>query len=190
MPDMKALALAAMMMMTGMMAADLTVQVRDDAGLAKGRLNEALKEAAWILGRAGVQVAWVVCGEAVTCVESADPRLMVLTLMDKDPKNVAEAALGFAMPFTHRGNHAAAMVPRVARFVAGFPGETNADVLAAVIAHELGHLLFRTNKHGEGIMQARWDKGECARWLSGRWCSARSRRRSCGKVCGSGWREC
>jgi hypothetical protein len=36
------------------------------------------------------------------------------------------------------------------------PHYRDCNILASVIAHELGHLLLQSPQHGEGIMKANW----------------------------------
>jgi hypothetical protein len=142
-------------------AAEITVQVHNDAGLPEHKVSLALAEAAWIMRLAGVTVHWTRCTGAVDCQESPDPRLLVISINADAPSDLSKTALGFALPFTARGNHAAAFVGKVASFTQNhlLGASEDPSVLGAVIAHELGHLLLKSNEHGDGIMRADWQSG-------------------------------
>ena len=139
-------------------AAEITVQVRNEAGLPEHKVALALAEAGWIMGLAGVGVHWTRCTIAGDCLESPDPRLLVISINEDAPSNLRKSALGFALPFTARGNHAAAFAGKVASFTQNhlLGAAEDPSVLGAVIAHELGHLLLRSDEHGDGIMRADW----------------------------------
>ena len=66
-------------------------------------------------------------------------------------------ALGFAL-LQGQSNRAAAVYPKIAALVADYPQYANCALLGSVIAHELGHLLYRSTRHGEGVMNANWGK--------------------------------
>lgn len=65
-------------------------------------------------------------------------------------------ALAFALPFTDGTTAFTVMYNRI-QFVAGRSGREQA-ILAHVLAHEIGHVLQRTDRHvGTGVMKAYWN---------------------------------
>ncbi len=123
-----------------------------------------------ILARGGVTAEWQEgrairrghAGDKPSAGEAA-PVLVTLRLMDAPAKPSADTTsrtLGFAVldPETGRGDLTTVYVNRVltlARRAHGSPGE----LLGAVIAHEIGHVLLGSQQHGRsGVMQAEWSE--------------------------------
>ncbi len=143
---------------------EITVQVFNNANAPWREVREAEVEAAWIFKKAGIAVHWVECptetpanGEDMVCQQPDNPRLFVLSIINRKVPNLAENALGFAL-VQGQANHAAAIYPKVSAMVAENPEYQNCALLGSVMAHELGHLLFRSTRHGEGIMNGNWGK--------------------------------
>jgi hypothetical protein len=138
----------------------ITVQVYNSASLPEIKISQALAEAAWILRRGGIGVEWIRCTGPEDCQESPDPRLLVFRLNPDSPSDVGERALGFSLPFTARANHGAVFASRIARFSKEHLSGASEEpfILGAVIVHEIGHLLLRSDEHGGGIMRANWEK--------------------------------
>jgi hypothetical protein len=109
-------------------------------------------------------VHWVECpvlqrerGGDQLCKESDDPRLFVVSINAVEPPEQSDTALGFAL-IHGRANHAAAVYPRIAAQTANDSVYQDACLLGNVMAHELAHLLFRSARHGEGIMRSNWTR--------------------------------
>ena len=65
-------------------------------------------------------------------------------------------SLGFALPFADGTTAITVMYNRV-QFVTDKPTRQQA-ILAHVLAHEIGHVLQRTNQHAQtGVMKAHWN---------------------------------
>lgn len=147
----------------------LTIQVFDETAIGRSALRSAEEEAARIFARSGIDVTFTNCplpdprrfGKQI-CPEPDDPRVFSLWVRAEDDRTIrtTDTALGFSMPLAPRANHFSAIYPRVKEFASRGDGVGSSKVLAAVIAHELGHLLFRSNLHGGGIMRARWSETE------------------------------
>jgi hypothetical protein len=134
---------------------EITVHVYNNAGVPDPKVTRALSEAGHILGKAGFAVNWVLCPAG--CEESPDPRLLVFSFNAEAATDLPDSALGFALPFTERGNHAAAFLSKVSRFSQFHAAAADDDsILGSVVAHEIGHLLLRSNQHGPGIMATGW----------------------------------
>jgi hypothetical protein len=98
------------------------------------------------------------------------PRDIWLEILQERPKNMPRDPAGFAVlaPSQRLSDSYAAVSFAM---VASRAREMNApevDVLAAAIAHELGHLLLRTSSHGRtGIMKQRLDREQIERMGQG-----------------------
>ena len=101
-----------------------------------------------IFRRAGVDVLW-------TAEPACAPKELCIALLQTRPGGLSGDAAGYAVLDRHPP-YAAIVLPDVARTA----GETGVDLgtaLGAVLAHELGHLLFGTNGHSTGVMSSRFD---------------------------------
>ena len=133
------------------------------ANVPEETLSTAEREAGWMFSKADIEVSWVGCplprreraGNQV-CKQTADPLLFVFSIVDSAPNaDIEESTLGFALPFTATANHAAALYSKINELANQQSVEVH-YLLAHVIAHEVAHLLFRSFRHGDGIMRAKW----------------------------------
>jgi len=150
---------------TGAARVVMTVQVYNAAGATESEIRKALGGAGRVLRQANVEAHWVECGSSVRdrmgvpgCVQRSEPGLFVLSILPEDPRGGGNA-LGFTV-LAGRRNGAAVIYPRVVSMLKDNPQYADCNLLASVIAHELGHLLLRSSQHGEGIMKAHWDAGD------------------------------
>lgn len=150
--------------------ARVTVQIYNTAKLPERIVSGAEAQADWMFQKAGIEVTWVNCppvererGADQVCKQYADPGLFVFSIVEEAPDAaIHDCTLGFALPFAGSGNHAAALSPKIA----GLADQYRLDfhiVLGHVIAHELGHLLFRSTAHGDGIMRSSWNENDVMR---------------------------
>jgi hypothetical protein len=143
----------------------MTVQVMNNANVPDPEVRMAETEAGLMFQRAGIEIHWLDCrpqtpGVAEPACKSIDePMLFVLSITAGTAPNGSGTALGYALMQGH-GNHAAALYPRVAELVKSHPEYANSTILGSVLAHELAHLVFHTTQHGEGVMRAKWDRGD------------------------------
>lgn len=137
----------------------ITVQVVNNANVAEGELRRAKAEAGWMFERAGIEVRWTECGGAVACKAVDEPMLFVLSITAGGSPNGSETALGYAL-MQGNANHAAVLYPRIAALVESNPEYRDSTVLGSVMAHELGHLVFRSTRHGGGVMRAKWERDD------------------------------
>ncbi len=151
---------------------EIVVQVYNFAGVEQATVARGEREAEWIFLKTGIAVRWVNCplpdlsrGPDQRCQETEDPLLFTVGIVTNPLPGVAsDIALGFALPFTGRANHAGVIYSKVAEFQQQNSGVLNrGELLGHVIAHELGHLLSRSSRHGHGIMQASWNETELKR---------------------------
>lgn len=96
------------------------------------------------------------------CKVARPARDLRLQLLLHAPQGVATGTLGYSLPCAGFGIDSTIFVDRCEgvtyQSLASF-----SKVLAYVMAHELGHLLLRSNEHSPtGLMRARWDR---ASWI-------------------------
>jgi hypothetical protein len=71
------------------------------------------------------------------------------------PSTFHPGALAYAAPFAGGGRQIHILYDRV---LAAYSASATPDVLAHVLAHEIGHILIGTDGHASsGVMKARWD---------------------------------
>lgn len=148
----------------------LTVLVFDYAGLDAKSLASTAEQAAALFRRVNVFIVWEQCRtelqpQAQPCALVADPSVLALRILpatlppfDRD----GGETFGFAFPPRTNGfaNVAAVFWNRV-RNQAESKKMEPATLLAAVIAHEAGHLLLGPNSHFTvGLMKGVWDDHE------------------------------
>lgn len=139
----------------------IRVQVQNRAGAPPAEVLQAEEQAGMVYRDAGIEVEWINCpGERVAACREADtPSLFVLTLGRERQARKGDERYGFALAFGD-SNHAAVIYPRVDAATKESPAYRGCGLLGMVMAHELGHLLFRSTRHGEGVMKAKWNEGD------------------------------
>ncbi len=149
--------------------AQITVQVWNVARAPEHEVQQALEDASWILRQAGIAAQWIRCGNpavdgraARECYPRSEPGLFVFSILPEDPRGgIPGDALGFAV-LAGRRNGAAAIYSRIVTLLRNNPHYAECNILASVIAHELGHLLLGSAQHAGGIMKANWDAADFA----------------------------
>ena len=147
----------------------IDVQVHNAANVPQSDVRRSLAEAVRILRQAGIELQWIECGNSVGegaglpgCQTRTRPGLFVLSLLGEAPRaDTGRDALGFAVLAGNR-NGATVISSRVASLQKHYPQNAECDITGAVIAHELGHLLLGSGKHGDGIMKANWEPADLA----------------------------
>lgn len=149
----------------------VTVRVCQAAGLPSRVEQRALAEAKAVLRAARVEVRWRQC----TCEDRdqaggsdapPEPSELVLRMIRTGAhRQGMSVTLGDALVNRHTGAGvlATVYVHRVA-WLADAADADSAVLLGRVTAHELGHLLMRTNVHARvGLMRRRWTLEEIQR---------------------------
>lgn len=149
------------------MAAEVTVHIHNEAKVAGAALRDAIDVAKRAFREARVPVRWVTCPEE-SCSNSGE---FIYELVIASTRAEAAASSTFAMGYSlivagQAPVYAKVLLPRVMQY-AEFADVRVSTVLGYSIAHEVAHLLLRSNSHGNfGIMQARWSRSD-ARLLGG-----------------------
>jgi len=149
------------------------IRVYDYADVPKGIWTWAVRQAGEIFRRAGVETTWMrFTGPGTEAVERkhtlalADAPGLKLRILPRSAAyapGVTEDTTGYALVPAEFGKaaYAAVFYDRVVLAaqvsVWGEPEEMQGEILAHVMAHELGHLLLGSNCHSRtGIMRAGW----------------------------------
>ncbi len=151
------------------------VRVYNLANVSNSTLKHALGVAAQLFAHVGVSLLWTAGpnnsleGRTTDFTEqrSFSDQLggrdyLVVTIAKGPGKDVRPGLSGFALPFARTGANAMVFNDRVEKlsFEIG-AGPDVGTLLGAAIAHELGHVLMRSQVHSSrGLMKARWGDQE------------------------------
>jgi hypothetical protein len=148
----------------------LAVFVYDRAKVSPVTLEEAERDAAWVLAQS-VDIAWVNCPPQATSPACTHPPAAfhaTLRLIPR-PLTLPDAACGVAFLSDEGGAYADVFLDHVKR-LRGVDEHVNlAPILGHVMAHEIGHLLLGSHSHSRsGIMQGRWHQDQLSEIFEGR----------------------
>jgi hypothetical protein len=148
----------------------ITVRVYDYARVSRAIFQGAELNAAKILRKAGIDTAWLDCpieAEAaaapLACQQAAGPAEIIVRIL---PRLAAGsglhrgATLGFSVvpPGNEWGTYASVFFDLV-ETAAQTGAASTSEILGHATAHEIGHLLLRSNQHSTiGIMRGRWSQ--------------------------------
>lgn len=149
----------------------LLVRIYDNAGVLVGELSSALRTTHDILRRADLAVDWVQCRARrdgpvpAVCDQPLSAGDVVVRLIEGSDKESGERrALGYSL-FDSNGlsGFATVYVDRV-DWLARRAQYPRAPLLGRAIAHEIGHLLLRSNEHTDaGLMREVWTAEQVVR---------------------------
>ena len=149
----------------------ILVRIYDNAGVAISELAAALRTTHEILRRADLGVDWVQCRARsdgpvpAVCEQPLSSGDVVVRLIEGSDKESGERrALGYSL-FDADGvsGFATVYVDRV-DWLAKRAQYPRAPVLGRAIAHEIGHLMLRSNDHTEsGLMREVWTAEQVVR---------------------------
>lgn len=143
--------------------AAIKVMVLDSAGIPSAVLAKAEAEAERIFRKSEIEIHWVNClkkGEKESCHHAPGANEFMLHIVP-DGKTGSDLVFGEAfMGEDGSGKYADIFFKRVLA-ASETPELNTAQLLGAVTAHELGHLLLGSRSHSSmGIMEPVWKK-EC-----------------------------
>jgi hypothetical protein len=114
----------------------------------------ARRSVTWMYARIGVRIEWRTGSAASGAAPGSLATIQVRYAGDHE-EHLPLDSLAFAEPFGDGTTTITVMYKRV-QFVAGRSGREQ-SILAHVLAHEIGHVLQRTDRHvGTGVMKAHW----------------------------------
>jgi hypothetical protein len=143
----------------------VTVTVYNAAHVSNGELNRAEHEAGQIFNYAGIHLSWHpgLLGAEVTGYIASEPRhapslqLRIWHRTGEVKQFTTPDALGFCISFEK--GEAVVLADAVRKHAVNAEGFS--DLLGLAMAHELGHLLLRSDIHSHnGIMEAWWTQKE------------------------------
>ncbi len=147
----------------------LTVFVIERAGTPARVLTGAERNAAQVFRQAGVDVGWVNCDERkseAACEKISHADLIVH--MIPRARTLSGEVFGVAFVENSAGVYADVFVDPIQRLHEQDRTVSLSPILGDVLAHEIGHLLLRSNAHSrEGIMQAHWQAEQLHRVAKG-----------------------
>lgn len=158
----------------------LTVRLYDGAGLPPDVKDEALAVAQRTMASAGVEVAWTPC-RAQGCDAPLRAGEVVLRLVKGPPTDGRSApaalrsrsGLPLGDAFVDAGGGAGVLATIYVDRVQVLAEKAGTDVRALLghaVAHELGHLLLASNRHGaRGLMRALWSSEDLRRSRAADW---------------------
>ena len=134
----------------------IKVLVNDSVGVNRGVLKQAEEEASWLLRSAGITIDWVHCSDTADCRRPPRSNEFVLHIA---PNGKATSDIVFGEAFMApdgTGKYVDVFFNRMRE------ADQDIDVgqlLGAVSAHELGHLLLGSHSHSlVGIMEPLWKR--------------------------------
>jgi len=168
--------LAAVIWAAPMMATAQTVTIRtyNNYGIAPEDLAAARPHVEAAFRQAGISVSWLDCWHrdkevaeaSARCRQPLDAHEVILRLQAASPlPGRRHVSMGFALVNIGEGEPFLATV--FADLVRSVARDAHLDfpiLLGRAIAHEIGHLLLDTNRHGDsGLMRAGWSHAELRR---------------------------
>lgn len=145
----------------------LCIRVYDKAGVPATALEAASMETARLFRAVGLRISWEHPstesaqdgGTDMTAAAFRQPNdrpYLVIRFMRRIPTTIAPGALGYSLPFAHRGAHVVIFYDRVEALTRSL-NTSGSVVLGHAMAHELGHVLLGSSEHTRGgLMQACW----------------------------------
>ena len=141
----------------------MAAYVTKDAVPPDGVLPIAEAKATALFRQIGVTLRWRSGAAPATAPVDACGAPLIIRLESSEQAHASPEALAFATPFADSGACIHVLLDRVLRYSKGTFASV---VLAYVLAHEITHILERTNWHSqEGIMKAHWDRTDYERML-------------------------
>lgn len=144
-------------------ALTITIRVENSAMLDSRTSRSAEEEARYVLQQAGIELVWRDCSPgspdwaANACSRPLAANDFWLHISNWKPAGIPDASLGFTALKAGSGpSDAWVHYPSVARMSARCDVD-EAVVLAAALAHEIGHLLGAGHSSG-GVMSAKFDR--------------------------------
>jgi hypothetical protein len=143
----------------------ITVRVYDYAHVGRGTLIAAEKQADFIFRKVGLTMRWcnLTTDSAQSLVDSScglpagSARLdvRIVSRIKAEPGATADSTMGFAR------ENSATISDHWSKAADPKGNALSGDILACVIAHEIGHLLLGPNSHSPtGIMRGKWSAEE------------------------------
>jgi hypothetical protein len=152
----------------------LHIHLYDRAHVPRQTLDRATEATTRVLAAAGVQVLWqrgdadaqegrtvdMTSRTVPTDLFRDDRPFVVVRMVRGVPAITLPRALGFALPWAQSGVHVTMFYDRIEELALSAPASA-AGILGNALAHEIGHVLLRSEQHSlNGIMKAVWSRAD------------------------------
>ena len=158
MPTLRLLVACLALSCPGSASSAIRIHLYDYAGVSAPTLSEAKSFASDVLSRAGVNVIWSDC-PTTDCARPASPRVLQVRILDRHmaKKVVAsKSCLGYALLSGEFSSFASVFFHKALELEKN-SNAVRAQILGAMLAHEIGHLLLGKDSHSrQGIMRGVW----------------------------------
>jgi hypothetical protein len=161
----------------------LQVQFYDLVNLPRGVAAAARDQLSHIFALAGTEIDWVEALSAgpeafevdfsgysmkkALCAGLPPSACLRIRIIGRSPPGLRAPALGYALPCAKYGIHATIFYNRVEELARASESSLGV-ILGHVMAHELGHLLLRSEEHSAtGVMRKSWTRSDVRAALTG-----------------------
>jgi hypothetical protein len=136
----------------------VTVYVRTDVAAPTSMLSLAESKTTAIFRGIGVPMRWRVGEPPAKFPSNACGAPLVIQIENSEQVHASSEALAYAAPFVDSGTCIHVLLDRILRSSSASLAPV---ALAYVLAHEIGHVLERTDRHSkDGIMKAHWERSD------------------------------
>ena len=148
--------------------AEIRVRIQDYAQVSTATLADAIATASTILAHAGVGLVWANCAPdsetrdtvCSTPLGPMDLQVRILNRVMAERSHASRHSMGYAILAGPYPSIASVFYHRAVELEKGSVAN-RADILGAMLAHEIGHLLLGQKSHsGGGILRAQWSDQE------------------------------
>ena len=147
----------------------ITLRLVNEGGVERQPLISARKETTRIFDHSGIDLVWLDCesgraewGSGSPCQLDRGSAEFWVRIVTRRPSAVTADMLGFTELDATQAQGSAGVYYPAAVEMAKNGRASVGEVLAAAIAHEVGHLILGANAHSpSGVMLAHWGKPQC-----------------------------